>query len=191
MPDVIKYTANKKYCDLLYGILQEVSELNEDGCRYVKKEKINYSALGKKIGVTRQVASKRIKNLIDLGLIEFCENKNMYKMNYLDKETCSLVPYETLRKLNNTLSENCINIFLYLLKRFIANNKSAFMPTMSQLKGFIGIATTTTSNNLIITDILEVLRLLGLVEWQYWKDEENKTHIKVLNVTNMLPQLFC
>ena len=149
VPSIERYTADKKYSDLLYGILQEMSYsevINENITRYVDKKDIVFSKLADRIDLTRQVVSTKFKNLIKLGLIEYIDNERRYKLNYLDKSVSALVPFETLRKLNNTLSQNSISLFVYLLKRYIANNQKEFIVTMGQMKRFIGIA----SNSLYI-----------------------------------------
>ena len=166
MPSIEKYTADKKYNDILYGTLQEMSYAEViDGitARYVNKGDVAFATLGNKIGLSRQVTSTKFKNLISLGLIEYVENEKRYKLNYLDKSISALVPFETLRKLNNSLNQNSISLFVYLLKRYIANNEKEFIATMSQMKKFIGVATNTTSNNDVINDILHILKLIGLV----------------------------
>ena len=95
-----------------------------------------------------------------------------------------MIPYETLRKLNNSLNHNAISLFVYLLKRYIANNEQEYVVTMAQMKNFIGIATTTTSNNDVIIDILEVLKLLGLVDYEYRQVEKDKTNLFITKMSN-------
>ncbi len=185
IPNVEKYTADKKYNDLLYGVLQEISVLDGQ-YRYVNKNDVNFTQLGRKIGVTRQTASSKFKNLIALGLIEYKEGENRYQLNYLDKTLCSLVPFETLRKINNSLSQNAISTFVLLLKRYIANGEKEFIVTIFQIKKFIGIATSTTSNNEIVTDILEVLSLLKLIQYEVIMTEKDKSNIIIKRVNNVI-----
>lgn len=187
VPSVEAYTADKKYCDLLYGVLQEMSyleKIGETANRYVNKSDFTFESLGDRIGLKRAAASTKFKNLIGLGLIEYIEEEKRYKLNYLDKSVSSLIPYETLRKLNNALSHNSISLFVYLLKRYIANGEKEYPVTMAQMKKFIGIATTTTSNNEVINDILDVLSLLGLVEYENRQIEKDKSVIYILKMNN-------
>lgn len=189
MPSIEKYTADKKYNDILYGTLQEMSYAEViDGitARYVNKGDVAFATLGNKIGLSRQVTSTKFKNLISLGLIEYVESEKRYKLNYLDKSISALVPFETLRKLNNSLNQNSISLFVYLLKRYIANGEKEFIATMSQMKKFIGVATNTTSNNDVINDILHILKLIGLVETELRQLEDNKTVIVVTRVNNVI-----
>ena len=187
VPSVEVYTADKKYCDLLYGILQEMSymeKIGETAVRYVNKSDITFEKLGDRIGLKRATTSTKFKNLIGLGLIEYIEDEKRYKLNYLDKSVSSLIPYETLRKLNNSLNHNSISLFVYLLKRYIANGEKEYPVTMAQMKKFIGISHTTTSNNEVINDILHVLQLIGLVEYDLRTMEDNKTVIYITKVNN-------
>lgn len=185
IPSIEKYTADKKYNDLLYGVLQEMSYL-EDKNRYVNKKDINFTSLSGRINLSRQTTSSKFKNLIALGLIEYIEEEQRYKLNYLDKTLCSLVPYDTLRAINNTLSQNAISIFVYLLKRYIANGEKEYIVTMGQMKKFIGIAVSTSSNNCIITDILNILSLIGLVEYVIVMTDKDKSNIVIKRVNNVI-----
>lgn len=185
IPSIEKYTADKKYNDLLYGVLQEMSYL-EDKNRYVNKKDINFTSLSGRINLSRQTTSSKFKNLIALGLIEYIEEEQRYKLNYLDKTLCSLVPYDTLRAINNTLSQNAISIFVYLLKRYIANGEKEYIVTMGQMKKFIGIAVSTSSNNCIIADILNILSLIGLVEYAVVMTDKDKSNIVIKRVNNVI-----
>ena len=160
--------------------------INENITRYVDKKDIVFSSLAGRIDLTRQVVSTKFKNLIQLGLIECVEKERRYKLNYLDKSVSALVPFETLRKLNNTLSQNSISLFVYLLKRYIANNQKEFIVTMGQMKRFIGIASNTTSNNEVINDILDVLKMIGLIKTELRNIEDNKTVIVITQVNNVI-----
>ena len=187
VPSIEKYTADKKYRDLLYGVLQEMSYSESIGgvtTRYVNKSDFSYESLGDRIGLKRATTSTKFKNLISLGLISEMPSEKRYRLDYLDKSVASLIPYETLRKLNNSLNHNAISLFVYLLKRYIANNEQEYVVTMAQMKNFIGIATTTTSNNDVIIDILEVLKLLGLVDYEYRQVEKDKTNLFITKMSN-------
>lgn len=56
---------------------------------------------------------------------------------------------------------------------------------MAQMKEYIGIATSTTSNNDVINDILFVLTKLGLIEYEV-RSKDNKTHIYIKKVNNVI-----
>jgi uncharacterized membrane protein len=67
----------------------------------------------------------------------------------------------------------------------VANGGQEYIVTMAQMKHFIGIATSTTSNNEVINDILEVLSLLGLVEYED-RVMEDKTVRYITKMSNVV-----
>ena len=76
-----------------------------------------------------------------------------------------LIPYPTLKLMTDTLSENCINVYVYLLSLYYGNGCNSVQFTLEQVKKNIGICATTRSNDDIITNILLVLEKLGLIEY--------------------------
>lgn len=108
-------------------------------------------------------------------------------MPKLDSKEAALVPYPILRKLVNSLSHNSVSIYTHLLDRFIAAHEQEFIVTHRQLKEHLGLSSSSSSNNQIITDILDVLDRLGLISMELRYVEENKTFIYITNVTNVLP----
>lgn len=73
---------------------------------------------------------------------------------------------------------------MYLFNRFFANAQEGFETTMRQIKDFIGIASGTTSNNVVILDTLEILERLGLLSYKVHSEG-----ITVDWVRNKLPEL--
>lgn len=191
IPKVKTYTASKKYNDLLYGVLQEMSEL-ADECgvkvRYVMEKDISYSQLGVRLGLTRQTVSTKFKNLISLGLIVEDIERKRYILKELDQTSGSLIPFKTLKVLNNTLSHNAISTYVYLLNRFIAAGEVPYVATLKQVKEFIGIAASTSSNDEIVTDIFQVLKLIGLIDYGKVFDEECKSYFTIKSVRNMIKE---
>lgn len=192
IPNKKTYTANKKYNDKLYGILQEMSYLEDsiggEKFRYIDKKDIVFTDLAKRMELSRQCVSTRFKNLVALELLEFIESENRYRLTLLHKEMASLVPIETLRKLNNVLKQHAISVYVYLLNCYIANGCKEFQTTMAAMKSFIGISVSTTSNNDVINDILHLLVLSGLVEVEK-RYEKEKTIIVVTKVNNMVKEV--
>jgi predicted transcriptional regulator len=194
VPSIERYTADKKYFDLLYGVLQEMSygeKLPEDiiMCMYVNKKDFTFEELGNKIGLKRATVSKYFKNLIQLNLIQEDQGGKRYKLFPLDKSIATLIPLKTLRQLNNSLNHNAISIYVYILKRYIAAGENEFVCTKNQLKNFCGLAVTTSSNDEIINDILQVLELLGLISRRYVQTEDNKTLMYITDVKNQIKEV--
>ena len=191
IPKVKTYTANKKYNDLLYGVLQEMSGCSdEEGLkiRYVMEKDVSYSELGIRLGLTRQTVSTKFKNLISLGLIVKDEERKRYILKRLDQADGSLIPLKTLKVLNNTLSHNSISTFVYLLNRFIAAGETPYVVTLKQVKEFIGIAASTSSNDDIVTDIFQVLKLVGLIDYSKTYSEDFKSYFTIKSVRNMIKE---
>lgn len=186
VPKVEIYTTSKQYYDLIYSYLQEISYL-EDGNRYVNKKECSSTCIGERLQMTRQTASKYFKGLIELDLIEYQEVGRIkrYKLKPLDKSVACLVPFETLRILNNALNHNAISIYVYLINRYIANGEKEFVVTNNQLLAFIGYAFSP-NNNIIVGDILNVLQKLELIFIRYEQTKENKTLRYITYVTNMI-----
>ena len=126
--------------------------------------------------------------MISVGLVVEELDKGRYVLKNLDRTISSLVPFETLRKLNNTLSHNSISVFVYLLNRYMAEGERSFIVTLRQIKDFIGQAVTTSSNDHLITDILQVLKLLGLIDYQKTFLEDVKSMYQITVVRNIVKE---
>ena len=153
IPDNKEICANKKYYDILYAYLQKISEVDIDNIRYIPMKEINFTQLGKMFGLTRQTVSTKMKNLENMGLVIKNESKKRYELVILEANIAALIPYNTLKLLVDGLSENSISTYVYLLNRFIANNEKPFLFTYEQIKNFIGICSTTRSNDETIRNV--------------------------------------
>ena len=164
IPKARAICSDKKYYDILYAYLQCISVRDEKtGIRYFSKKAINFSQLGEMFNLTRQTVSTKFKNLLQLGLV--IEDGENYKLLELSADIASLVPYNTLKLITDTLSEHAISAYIYFLNCYYANGNRPFQFTLDQVKGYIGISTTTRSNNDTITNILYVLEKIGLIKY--------------------------
>ena len=200
MPVSTSIVREKDYCDLLYAWLQcnseRVSEDRHD--RRIEKSKIKWTAIEKDFTralsdgteekvMSRKTIAKYFKHLEDEGLILLNENDGYYYLKLLGNESARLIEYNTLSKLMNVFQKNSISIYIYLLNKYWAAGYSPFIATMKQIKDFIGIASTTTSNNLIIDDTIDILKRLGLLDYEIvWK--EGKSFFQFRWVQNRLPE---
>lgn len=116
------------------------------------------------------------------------DDNKVYVLEQLESSAATLIPFETLRKLVNSLNRNSINIYVYLLNRYLASKEAEFIITHKELKEHIGISSSSTSNNVVINDILEILSCLGLVEYELRQVEPTKTHMVVTKMRNVLPK---
>lgn len=200
MPSTSSVAREKDYCDLLYAWLQCNSERENmnDVVRRIHKSKIKWVSIEKDFTRTlsdgtvdkvmsRKTIAKYFKHLEDKGLIKLNEENDYYYLTVLDSTEANLIEYNTLSKLMNVLQKNSISVYIYLFNRYYANGKSSFIATIKQIKDFIGIATTTTSNNIIIDDTLDILKRLGLLEYGLINGEDNKTYLEFKWIKNKLP----
>lgn len=85
------------------------------------------------------------------------------------------------------MHRNSVSIFVYLLNRYIANEEQEFYISYVSLKKYIGISTSTASNNVVVSDIMKTLKALGLIDYKLVQTAEYKTNIVVTKVSNVLP----
>lgn len=195
IPKVKEITADPNYFDRLYTHLQIVSKLDQDtGTRTVAKKDIKFTELANIMQQTRQTVSKRFKGLIDKDLVRPLPNGD-YELPRLDHTQAFLLPERTAQGLVSAFTDNAITVYVYLLNRYIGNDEQPYEFSLATLKERCGMPTTNSSNNYIITSILDVLRSLGLIQYtQITKKDANgkfANHFVLASATNELPQSSC
>ena len=185
IPSTAGVCSNKKYYDILYSYLQCLSDKQEDEnenilYRYIEKKDVNFTRLGGIFGVSRQTISVKFKNLIELGLIK--EEGRSYILTPLPADYAYLIPKTTLDLLNDALSENSISTYIYLFNRHLGCKEKPFTFTLEQVKTWIGVSTRTRSNDAAITNILCVLKKIGLINYSLVTqvDESNFSNVKTV-----------
>ena len=197
IPSTSAIIREKDYCDLLYAWLQCNSErINATSTgRRINKSLIKWVAIEKDFtrtlsdGTTEKVMSRKtiakyFKHLEEKGLIQL-QSDGYYYLTVLDDDEANLIEYNTLSKLINVFQKNSLSIYIYLFNRYYASGFQPFIATIKQIKDFIGIATTTTSNNIIVDDTIDILKRLGLLDYKI-KFEENKSYLEFQWVKNSL-----
>lgn len=163
VPKIKEYLSLKKYCDVLYCYLQVISYFDEENKeRYIPKKFINFTKIGEDLNISRQTVSTKFKNLKEMGLI--IEDPGKYVLANLDKEVAELVPFSTLRILTNTVKDNVISVYVYLLVRYRAEKEKPFIFTYEQIKKYVGIGESR-GTDYIINDILLLLSKLDLLNY--------------------------
>ena len=197
IPSTSAIIREKDYCDLLYAWLQCNSErINATSTgRRINKSLVKWVAIEKDFtrtlsdGTTEKVMSRKtiakyFKHLEDKGLIQL-QSDGYYYLTVLDDDEANLIEYNTLSKLIIVFQKNSLSIYIYLFNRYYASGFQPFIATIKQIKDFIGIATTTTSNNIIVDDTIDILKRLGLLDYKI-KFEENKSYLEFQWVKNSL-----
>lgn len=112
-----------------------------------------------------------------------------YALVRLASEQAFLIPSATLSVLVSALNENSITIYAYLLERFYAANEERVAFSITGLKDLCGLGLKTTSNNYIVTNILDVLQKLGLISYSVKvtrdKGGQCETHYYLESATNI------
>lgn len=200
MPSTSSVAREKDYCDLLYAWLQCKSERispDKQG-RRIAKSMIKWTGIEKDFTrkladgteekvMARKTIAKYFKYLEEKGFIKLNPEDNYYYLTVLDASEANLIEYNTLSKLMNVLQKNSLSVYIYLFNRYVANGYQPYIVTIKQIKDFIGIATTTTSNNIIIDDTIDILKRLGLLDCKLVYGEDNKTYLEFQWVKNKLP----
>ena len=142
--------------------------------------------LGDIFGLTRQTVSTKFKNLKELGLVKESADGKYYEIILLEEKTAALIPYNTLSVLINSLSERCISTYIYLLNHYYRNGCQPCQFNLEAIKAYVGLSTSTRSNNNILTDILYVLQKLELIKFKTYTNAELKTIYELEYLTNTL-----
>ena len=167
MPSIKKYTADETYHDIIYGYLQTSSIWDmHTNRRYVDKKSATNEILGEIAHISRQTAAKKMKGLIQSGLVEYDGEARRYYLPEVGEFEGTLVPYDTLSYLVAACSQDAISIYVYLLRLAIKNKKQGFSVYYSDLKDFVGLSNSTRSNNKIIWSIMHMLGCIGLVHFK-------------------------
>lgn len=199
MPSSKIITKEKNYCDLLYAWLQCNSELldMESRIRYIERKNVKWARIERDFTrqssdgaiekvMDRKTIAKYFRHLEEKGLVKLNKEDDNYYLTVLDNYEANLIEYKTLNKLMNVFQKNSINIYIYLFNRYFANDQKPFIVTMRQIKEFIGIATSTTSNNMLIDDTLDILKRLKLLDYEIIY-QDGKTMFQFKWVKNKLP----
>ena len=200
MPSTTSIVREKDYCDLLYAWLQCNSERENVNTsrRRIEKKKVKWASIERDFtrelsdgtiekAMSRKTIAKYFAYLLDSKLVSD-EGDDYYYLTVLDGSEANLIEYNTLLKMMNVFQKNSINIYISLFNKYYTSSFQPFIATFRQIKEYIGIATTTTSNNAIIDDTIDILKRLGLLDYRLKVLEDNKTCLEFLWVKNELPK---
>ena len=172
LPSNEKYTANKKYSDLVYGYLQQKSVLDESlGLRYLPKKEVKYTQMAEDLGLSRQTASRKFNNLIEQDLVYYDEGNKRYILTKLEADLAALLPCDTVRILCVNLQERSLSILAYLIKTYFQHGQRPCEINIDVIKNHVGLNVDNRGrNNEVIKDIFLLLKKLGLIEYHTEKN---------------------
>lgn len=181
MPSKQEFLAVKGFNDIIYAWFQVNSDWDgeKNSPRYISKKKINFSAMAIELNTSRQTISKRVNKLVEMGLLT--EEKDQYILSILPEDVSMLIEKETMRKMMSSLNTCTISIYVYLFSRFWANRQQPYDITLKQIKTVVGIGISD-STNYRVTDILEVLAKLGLIEYELERRQGSDGGLKSIYV---------
>lgn len=199
IPKTKVHMAHKGYSDNIYSYLVGISHW--DGVkgqpRYLYKNQMNYSAIAKQLGISRQTVSNKIRHMIKgespkknqtedyfLPLIEYDKENQIYKIIPFEKDLALLVNKDTLLVMVSLLRDHAISAYVYLYNRYIANGCQKYQFLYPQLKQQIGVGSKSRGNNSTITAILFGLSKLGLLKYQIETTDQSRAYI--LWMTNQI-----
>lgn len=171
------YTSDKKYSDILYGFLQNISVLEEKTrIRYILKKDISYVKIADILGMHRQTISSKFNNLIKQGLIIYNSDENRYELVMINPSLAALLPNETIRVLCNNLKERSLSILAYLLKTYIQHGEEPCQINLDIIKSQVGLCASNKGyNNTVILDCFSLLQKLDLIQVHKEKIKDKKT----------------
>lgn len=187
MPKRREDIVDKRYSDLVYAWFQINSEWDGAGeNRWIMKRDASFIRIAEELGMSRQTVSIKVKNLLKMNDLLIYNNKlKRYEIIKQPGNVMMLIEHNTLRKMVSSLNENTINVYIYLLSRFLANDEEYYEFSIRQIKEFIGIGITTRSNDYIVSDILDILRRIGLIEYKIIRRSNGQQQIHRLTyITN-------
>lgn len=198
IPTNSSITSAKQYCDLLYAWLQCNSERitpDSEG-RRIPKKSVKWTAIERDFTRTlsdgtvdkvmaRKTIAKYFEYLVQKGLVTEGQD-DFYYITVLPSDSAHLIEYKTLYKLMNVLQKHSLSIYVYLFNRYYSNGCQPVIVTMSQIKNYVGAATTTTSNNGFIDDTIDILKRLKLLDMDLIF-QDGKSLMQFNWVSNKLP----
>ena len=106
------------------------------------------------------------------------DDRGRYYLSILPSDVAALIPQPTLKLLVDTLSENSISTYIFLLRKYMANHEKSFTFTLNEAKLHIGICATTRSNDDVIMNILFVLQKIGLIQYSLTTFQQDNVQYK-------------
>lgn len=174
--------ANKQFHDLLYLLLQSLSEVDQaKNQRFVPKKRFPKARLSELCGYkARNTLYTHLRHLVDLGYLT--EDTDNYYLTFLPKNFF-LIPIDTALFLIQTQTENVIKVYVYLTNRWFYSHNRPFYTSYRQIADAVGLYADDNSTRTTISNILLTLHnnfLITTTEGNYPK------HFLITNVSNIV-----
>ena len=173
-------TSSKSFNDYLYGWLVLKAQ-EENGERFVMKRSFVFSKMEKELGMTRKTLAKYFDYLLEVGLV--VDSKDKWTITDLGEDGFWLET-NILQKLVEMKQRYAITIYVYLVKGYwmVGQHKKKNLPIiLDNVKDQIGISKQSRSNNNTITDVLENLREMGLLNYWLWLNPQTGKRFYLLS----------
>lgn len=173
-------TSSKSYNDFLYGWLVLNAHM-EDGVAYLWKRDFVLSKMEKELGITRKTLSKQFSFLVKEGLIQ--EEDDRWVITPLGKKGF-WIEVDKLRRLIEIRQPYAITVYVYLMQNHwgvqqSGRNKVPIL--LDKIKAYIGLATTTRSNNKVITNLFDEFSAQGLLKCELVYNTDRRTHFYLVS----------
>jgi len=169
IPSSIEYTGDKYYHDLMYAYLQTISLPGRDGVRYVTSADVKFTKLGAALGIHRNTAKKYFEELVEIQLLDKVGTK--WELSFVGEGYAYLVPNDILEMLVETGMNHIVSVYVFFCVLSYGQDNIEY--ALNAVKSFIGIGTDTYSNSYIVTNALDKLQELGLLEHIEFRTQEN------------------
>lgn len=172
-------TSSKEYNDFLYGWL--VLHAHMEDQVYIWKGDFILSNMEKELGMTRKTISKYLSFLVKEGLV--VEDKDKLILTPLGKRGF-WIETDKLRRLVEMRMPYAITVYVYLIQNYWGaqqKGRSQVPILLDKIKNYIGIATTTRSNNKVITNLFNEFSAQGLLKCELVYNKDRRTHFYLVS----------
>ena len=173
-------TSSKSFNDFLYGWLVLHSE-EENEERFVMKRSFVRSKMEEEFQMTRKTLAKYFDYLLEVGLV--ADGGDKWVLTDLGAEGFWLET-DILARLVETRKKGLISTYVYLKRGrwLMAKKGKEKVPIiLGPLKAYVGVANNTKGNNKSVVDLLEELRVLGLLQYELVHGREGNRQFYVIS----------
>lgn len=201
---------NKKSVnDWLYGYLQSISYVDNEGRTFVYKDDVNISSIFSNFpssefgeSPSRQKLSRDFNILKRVGFLKETKVQGLqgnfvkaYELPYDKQQLYKLIPIDTLIYILSVGSQNLLKIYVYLLSKYqwkIANNDYYRFTYKELIKECLGMKSVTNSRDYtIVRNCLDALIKFKLIELsldydRVGQNQQLTTYFKLSNVNTTI-----